>query len=163
MNKRLLKYYLTLWVLFFQFACERDDICITSIRESPDLILLMIDNNSNSRKVPPRFSIRALGTEKKINSAASDSFALPLKINQNRVEYEFTRDKDTDEENRDTIQINYDRFDTFINAACGFRSSYILESIPAIILNPGNDWIIGFTILKDTISDENSAHWGILH
>ena len=44
-----------------------------------------------------------------------------------------------------------------------FSKNYILEKLPVTILNPGNNWIKGFTILRDTISDETNAHLGILH
>ena len=75
----------------------------------------------------------------------------PLKIQENNVQFEFIINKGSEEENIDTIQINYQRFDTFINAACGFRSNFILENEPAIILNPGDNWINGFKILKSQI------------
>ena len=65
--------------------------------------------------------------------------------------------------NIDTLQINYDRIDKFINRACGYRANFILEPPSAIILNSGNNWIKGFIILKDTVSDEKAAHLGILH
>ncbi len=146
------------------FSCERDDICIVSVTESPDLILLMLDqNNVNDRKTPAGFSVQAIGTQKILPGIASDSIALPLKIQDKSVQFEFILNLGSDNENIDTIQINYQRFDNFINVACGYRSNYILESTPAIILNPGNNWIKGFTILKDTISDETSAHLGIIH
>ena len=92
-----------------------------------------------------------------------DSIVLPLKIQENIVQFEFIINQGTSNENIDTLQINYKRFDSFINSACGFRSNYILEKPPATILNPGNNWIKGFTILRDTISDETNAHLGILH
>ena len=146
------------------FSCERDDICIASIKESSDLILLMLDqNNVNNRKIPVGFSIRALGTQNILQGIVSDSLSLPLKIQENNVQFEFILNLGLDNENIDTLQINYQRFDDFINAACGYRSNYILETIPAIILNSGDNWIKGFTILKDTISDENRSHLGILH
>ena len=70
---------------------------------------------------------------------------------------------ESNNENIDTLQINYQRFDTYINVGCGYRSNYILESPPGIILNSGDNWIKGFVILKDTISDETNAHLAIIH
>ena len=146
------------------FSCERDDICIVSVTESPDLIILMLDqDNLNNRKTPAGFSIRALGTQNILPGNISDSLTLPLKIQKNYVQFEFILNLGLDNENIDTLQINYKRIDNFINVACGYRSNYILESSPAIILNPGDNWIKRFTILKDTISDERLAHLGILH
>ena len=110
------------------------------------------------------FSIRAIGNDIPVpRRGDNDSLLIPLKIQENNVQFEFIINKDSEEENIDTLQINYDRFDNFINSACGFRSNYILKNPPATILNPGNNWINGFKILKDTISNEETAHLGILH
>ena len=158
------KKFLSLISLMIFFSCERDDICIVSVTESPDLIILMLDqDNLNNRKTPAGFSIRALGTKNILPGNISDSLTLPLKIQKNCVQFEFILNLGLDNENIDTLQINYKRIDNFINVACGYRSNYILETSPAIILNPGDSWIKGFTILKDTISDERLAHLGILH
>ena len=158
------KKFLSLISLMIFFSCERDDICIVSVTESPDLIILMLDqDNLNSRKTPAGFSIRALGTQNILPGNISDSLTLPLKIQKNYVQFEFILNLGLDNENIDTLQINYKRIDNFINVACGYRSKYILETSPAKILNPGDNWITGFTILKDTISDERLAHLGILH
>ena len=44
--------------------CERDDICIESVIESPDIILLFLDTKDVSvRKSPLNFSIRAIGSD----------------------------------------------------------------------------------------------------
>lgn len=164
MGKGLLKFSLGLFSIFFLFQCEKDDICLSSIVESPDLVLLMLDaEDLRFRKTPSGFAIRAIGTDSILPGGASDSLSLPLKIQENNVQFEFIVNQGTEEENRDTLQINYQRFDTFINGACGYRSTYILETPPALILNPGDNWIKGFTILKDTIADETRAHLGILH
>ena len=165
MFKPLIKFCVGLLTLIFVINCERDDICIEDIRESPDLIILMLDiENKTERKVPLGFSILAIGNSEELPSRGSlDSIALPFKIQENIVQFEFIINQGTPNENVDTLQINYDRFDNFINSACGFRSNYILKNPPATILNPGNNWIKGFTILRDTISDETNAHLGILH
>ena len=152
-------------ICVLQLNCERDDICIEGVIESPDLILLFLDSkNISVRKSPSNFSIRAIGNKITVpRRGINDSLLIPLKIQENNVQFEFIINTGSDEENIDTLQINYQRFDTFINSACGFRSNYILENEPAKILNPGNNWINGFIILKDTISNEETAHLGILH
>ena len=71
MNKPYFKKFLYLGALFFLFSCERDDICIETITESPDLVLLMLDkDNTEQTRTPAGFSIRALGTEKVLATAA---------------------------------------------------------------------------------------------
>jgi len=156
--------FLGLLVLLILFGCERDDICIETVTESPDLILLMLDfENPQNRKTPSGFSIRPIGIEKSLPKTPIDSLALPLKIQENNIQFEFITNQGSENENIDTLQINYQRFDTFINTACGYRSNFILDTPPALILNPGSNWIKGITVLKDTISDETLAHLGILH
>ncbi|MFZ9075328.1 MAG: DUF6452 family protein [Flavobacteriaceae bacterium] len=156
--------FLGLLALLILFGCERDDICIETVTESPDLILLMLDfENPQNRKTPSGFSIRPIGIEKSLPKTPSDSLALPLKIQENNIQFEFIINQGSENENIDTLQINYQRFDTFINTACGYRSNFILDTHPALILNPGFNWIKGVTVLKDTISDETRAHLGILH
>ena len=164
MNKLSFKTFLSLFFFVLFFSCERDDICLADVTESPDLIVLMLDKeNTNNRKTPNGFSIRALGTQDIPPGIVSDSMALPLKIKDNNVQFEFILNFESNNENIDTLQINYQRFDTYINVGCGYRSNYILESPPGIILNSGDNWIKGFVILKDTISDETNAHLAIIH
>ena len=164
MHKRLLKKYLLIFSILVLLNCEQDDICIESVIESPDLIILMLDkNNIEIRKNPSNFLIRAIDSDSIYQMNASDSLALPLNIKKNSVLFEFILNEGSEQQNIDTLQINYMRIDNFINTACGYRSKYILVEKPLIILNRGNNWIQGFTILKDTISDEISAHLGILH
>ena len=165
MFEPLIKFCASVLILILVINCERDDICIEEIQDSPDLIILMLDiENKTERKIPSDFSILAIGNNEELPSrGSSDSIALPLKIQENIVQFEFIINQGKSNENIDTLQINYNRFDSFINSACGFRSNYILEKPPATILNPGNNWIKGFTILRDTISDETNAHLGILH
>ena len=164
MYKQLLKKSLLVFSFLVLLNCEQDDICIESVIESPDLIILMLDkNNIEIRKNPSNFLIRAIDSDSIYQMNTSDSLALPLNIKKNNVLFEFILNEGSEQQNIDTLQINYKRIDNFINTACGYRSKYILEEKPVIILNQGNNWIQGFTILKDTISDEISAHLGILH
>ena len=163
MHKQLLKKCLFILSSLFILSCEQDDICLESIIESPDLIILMLDNmKKNVRKNPANFLIRAIDSDSIYQMNASDSLSLPLNIKNNSVLFEFILNEGSENENIDTLKISYKRNDYFINAACGFRANYILKSNP-LIINPGNNWVKGFTIIKDTISDESSAHLGIFH
>ena len=68
--------------LILVISCERDDICIEDIQESPDLIILMLDiENKTERKVPLGFSILAIGNSEEIlESLIKISFLLLLVI-----------------------------------------------------------------------------------
>ena len=164
MSKTIFKYSLASFCIFFFLNCERDDICIQDIKETPDLILLMLDSeDNNTRKSPLGFKIRAIGSENMLIQSNGDSIPLPLKTQERVTQFEFILNEGNENENIDTLQINYQRIDQFINRACGYRANFILQQPAITLLNPGNDWIKGYTILKDTIADETRAHLGILH
>jgi len=148
--------------LGFFTQCEKDDICISSVEGTPDLIVLMLENKNNTQKTPSGFTIRPLGTENILAVSSGDSLALPLQITDAVTQFEFILNQGSQDENIDTLQINYQRVDQFINRACGYRANFILDQSPILILNSGNNWIKGAVILKDTISDETAAHLGIL-
>lgn len=164
MSKTIFKYSLATLFIFFFLNCEKDDICIQDIQETPDLILLMLDSeDNNTRKSPLGFKIRAIGSENILTQSNGDSIPLPLNTQEKVTQFEFILNEGNDNENIDTLQINYQRIDEFINRACGYRANFILQQPAITLLNPGNDWIKGYIILKDTISDEKAAHLGILY
>jgi len=164
MSKTVFKYCLFSLFASLLLCCEKDDICIQDVVETPDLILLMLDSNDeNIRKSPPGFNIRAIGTENVLLQSRGDSIPLPLNTQEKVTQFEFILNQGSENENIDTLQINYDRIDQFINRACGYRANFILQQPAITLLNPGNDWIKGFVILKDTITDEKAAHLGILY
>jgi hypothetical protein len=152
------------FVCFGIFAgCERDDICLSTVEGTPDLVILLLDKETGTRQTPSGFSIRPIGTEKELDRNTGDSLPLPLQITEAITQFEFILNAGSENENIDTLQINYQRQDQFINGACGFRANFILDEMPIFLLNSGDDWIKGAVILKDTISDETAAHLGILH
>ncbi len=152
------------FVCFVIFAgCERDDICLSTVEGTPDLVILLLDKETGTRQTPSGFSIRPIGTEKVLGRNTGDSLPLPLQITEAITQFEFILNAGSENENIDTLQINYQRQDQFINGACGFRANFILDEMPIFLLNSGDDWIKGAVILKDTISDETAAHLGILH
>ena len=144
-------------------GCERDDICPSTVEGTPDLVILLLDKETGTRQTPSGFSIRSIGTEKKLDRNTGDSLPLPLQTTEAITQFEFIINAGRENENIDTLQINYQRQDQFINGACGFRANFILDEMPIFLLNSGDDWIKGAVILKDTISDETAAHLGILH
>ena len=127
------------------------------------MVILMLDKDSGERRNPSGFLIRPIGTEKQLSQSSADSLTLPLKLTHSITQFEFITNNGDANENIDTLQINYQRSDQFINGACGYRANFILDESPILILNSENNWIKGAVIIKDTISDETSAHLGILH
>lgn len=164
MPRTILNNVFRLFFISFLISCERDDICLETIAGSPNLIILLLDSeNNDTRKIPTGFLIRAIGSDNVLTNNLNDSIVLPLNTKEKISQFEFIINFENENENIDTLLINYKRIDKYINRACGYRSNFILEQSPITLLNPGDDWIKGFIILKDTISDETTAHLGILH
>lgn len=159
-------YALLCCFIFLSFnQCEKDDICLDDNLNTPRIVITFNDNeNPQGRKKPSGLTIRAIDNENSLASDFGDSLALPLYIQKDFTQFEFILNSgNQDLENIDTVQINYQRKDQYLNSACGYRSTFILSNPPAYILQSGNNWIKGFTIKKDSISDETSAHLVILH
>jgi len=164
MPRTILNNVFRLFFISFLISCERDDICLETTAGSPNLIILLLDSeNNDTRKIPTGFLIRAIGSDNVLTNNLNDSIVLPLNTKEKISQFEFIINFENENKNIDTLQINYKRIDKYINRACGYRSNFILEQSPITLLNPGDDWIKGFIILKDTISDETTAHLGILH
>jgi hypothetical protein len=66
-------------------------------------------------------------------------------------------------ESQTIVQFNYDRWDEYINRACGFRGHFILNEQSVAQKDPTNSWILGFQVLKDTISNEETVHLALYH
>tara|TARA_B100000780_G_scaffold49846_2_gene30975 strand:- start:518 stop:1012 length:495 start_codon:yes stop_codon:yes gene_type:complete len=164
MPRTILNNVFRLFFISFLISCERDDICLETTAGSPNLIILLLDSeNNDTRKIPTGFLIRAIGSDNVLTNNLNDSIVLPLNTKEKISQFEFIINFENENENIDTLLINYKRIDKYINRACGYRSNFILEQSPIRLLNPGDNWIKGFIILKDTISDETTAHLGILH
>lgn len=157
---KIVSVFVLLWVFT---KCEKDDICISSVADTPNVVILMLDKDASKKRTPLGFLIRPIGTEKQLVENSSDSLALPLQLTKSVTEFEFITNNGAGDENIDTLQINYRRIDQFINGACGYRANFILKKSPIFILNSGDNWIKGAIIIKDTVSDEISAHLGILY
>ena len=162
-NNLKFRFFWVTFIFVLLSGCEQDDICISEVAETPELVILMIELESKSRKTPPGFLIRPIGTDSLITNSRNDSLALPLKRNESNTQFEFIINQGQENENIDTLQFNYNRWDRFISSACGFSAHYIFKENPLTLLNPGSDWIKGVIILNDTVFNEKNAHLGILY
>lgn len=162
-NNFMFRFFWVALAIVLMARCEQDDICISDVPETPELVILMIESESTSRKTPPGFLIRPIGTDSLLRNSRSDSLALPLKRNESNTQFEFIINQGLENENIDTLQFNYDRWDRFVSSACGFTAHYIFNENPVTLLNPGSDWIKGVIILNDTVFNEKNAHLGILY
>lgn len=162
-NNTIYRFLIIACTFAFTIQCEKDDICVKTVKETPNLVILMLEKESGNRKVPSSFLIRPIGNDSILKNVMSDSLALPLRLNEKSTQFEFILNAGNDNQNIDTLQFNYQRWDRYISSACGYTAHYIFKDNPITLLNPGQDWIKGVVILNDTIFDETKAHLGILY
>ena len=152
-------------LIFFLFynSCEKDDICLSDSPRSPRLIVKMVDkNNPNLYKSANGLLIKVVDNDS-INIQSSDSIILNLNPYKNYTQFEFILNQGSENENIDTLQINYSLNNIYINKACGYKTSFIFNSNALTLINEKNNWIESYLILKDTIINEEQAHMAILH
>ncbi|MAU58688.1 MAG: hypothetical protein CMC33_03410 [Flavobacteriaceae bacterium] len=152
-------------LIFFLFynSCEKDDICLSDTPSSPRLIVKMVDKDDpTSYKLANDLLIKVVDNDS-INIKSSDSIILNLNPYKNYTQFEFILNQGSENENIDTIQINYSLNNIYIDRACGYKTSFIFNSNALTLINEKNNWIESYLILKDTIINEEQAHMAILH
>lgn len=143
-------------------SCEKDDICLEGTVGTPRLQIGFFDSdNPEVAKSVSSLQIKAVSIDSVVPNA--DGFLLPLRVDQAFTEFEFTLNSGSDTERKTTVQFNYDRWDEYINRACGFRGHFILNQQSVAQKNLDSSWIRGFKVLQDTISNEETVHLALYH
>ena len=152
-------------LIFFLFynSCEKDDICLSDTPSSPRLIVRMVDKDDPTLyKLANDLLIKVVDNDS-INIKSSDSIILNLNPYKNYTQFEFILNQGSENQNIDTLQINYSLNNIYIDRACGYKTSFIFNSNALTLINEKNNWIESYLILKDTIINEEQAHMAILH
>ena len=145
------------------FSCEKDDICLEGTPATPRMIVLFKDyENPQAKKGVTKLLIRGLGLTDSLTTFTGDSIAIPLRNNYEFTQYEFTLSTSSPTLS-DSLQINHRQFDTYINRACGYKSTFIFENPFNYMLTQGEGWIKSIEKIRDTLSDEKSSHLAIYH
>ena len=145
------------------FSCEKDDICLEGTPATPRMIILFKDHeNPQAKKGVTELLIRGIGLEDDLTVYSGDSIAIPLRNNYEFTQYEFTLNTSSPSLS-DSLQINHRQFDTYINRACGYKSTFIFENPFYYKLTQGEGWIKSIEKIKDTLSDEKSSHLAVYH
>lgn len=164
MTKKKALLLTVLMSISFFTQCERDDICLEGTSGTPRLIIRFFDHETPTlSKIPEGLYIRAIDNTFTLTNNSSDSLGLPLNSYEPFTAFEFISNFDSDNEIIDTLQFNYSREDLYINRACGFKGRFIFSTQGVGITESENNWIKGYTIIKDTIADETNYHLAILH
>ena len=144
-------------------SCEKDDICLSDTPRSPRLIVKMVDKDDPTLYKSANDLLIKVVDNDSINIQSSDSITLNLNPYKNYTQFEFILNQGSENENIDTLQINYSLNNIYIDRACGYKTSFIFDSNALTLINEKNNWIESYLILKDTILNEEQAHMAILH
>jgi len=158
------KTLLIIFISYFIGSCEPDDICLSSIPDTPKLTIGFFDEASGLKKDVTNLKIQGDGIEKNYLIKTTDSISIPLKNLDNMSGFFFVKDFDEDIEgsgNNDHVLFNYQNNHIYISRACGYISNYELKKI--IIENDNSNWIIKSEITNPTVINEKAIHVKIFH
>ncbi|AWI26579.1 DUF6452 family protein [Flavobacterium pallidum] len=177
------KIYLLFLLALALCGCEKDDICDSSTSTTPRLVIEFYDyTNPAVLKNVTDLKVMGTGADEAIvfNStlpeedqnrylANTNKIMLPLKINDDTVEYTLTLNSGNAVLNvTDIIRLNYTRTSEYVSRACGYKTLFklnpdfndntsplIINNIPTA--NSGN-WIRNVEIIKSNLETENETH-----
>ncbi|OWP84307.1 hypothetical protein EH230_06115 [Flavobacterium columnare] len=140
--------------------CEPDDICAQETPTTPKIIIQFFDNNNptNPKNITD-LKVTAEGMNTSLDFTGSNKIALPLKVNDNQVIYNFQiNSKNAALAKEDQIKFSYSRHDVYISRACGYKTDFTLVSPKGVFLTTPKNWIQEVTIQKTFITNENETH-----
>ena len=158
-NKSLL-----ICLFLFLLSCEPDDICLSSIEDTPNLILGFYDHITGELKEVNNLKIQGLSNEEIYIYQNLDSIGIPLKNSENLTVYTLTKDFNENTPssgNVDKIYFNYDYNWNYISRACGFITTYDIQDL--IIESDSDNWILNAELININIIDEKNIHVKIFH
>ena len=145
-------------------SCEKDDICLEGTPATPRLIVVFRNfQDTGVKKSVKNLVIQGFDQEEILQTFTGDSIALPLRKNFEFSQFKLSFNVDTDSLIADSLQFKYDRFDLYINRACGYKSNYVFQEPSHYLLTKSEGWIQNIEKSKDTISDEQNTHLVIYH
>ena len=169
-----------LFILVTSISCERDDICPDSLPTTPRLIIDIFDFNNQENKKNV-FKLLVAGVDNDFiltdyNIVTTDHLILPLKTDDDITEYVLIKDASINDNgtpndanddfyngNSDIITINYNRKEKYVSRACGYKT--IFENVTLTIQDDGDKWILSQQPINpnQSVEDETTTHFNILH
>jgi hypothetical protein len=145
-------------------SCEPDDICLTTIPDTPKLIVVFYDATNRLKKEVINLKIKGTNSNEAYLFRTTDSISLPLKNIEKTTSYSFIKEAEENMDNsgnKDHVLINYKYNHIYISRACGYKSNYNINEI--VIENDNTNWIINTEIIESSVIDENTIHVKIFH
>ncbi len=146
-------------------GCTKDDICPGDTPTTP-LLIITFKNILNPllAKTATKLTIETDEATPNVlvTNISTDSIGIPLRTGADTVRYRFIKNSGEPNEVVDIYEFRYERLDTYVNRACGFKTTY--QELTARKEDDGIiNWILNLNILKTTVEDETEAHITILH
>lgn len=162
MRKPLLLTFLTLLAISF-WNCEKDDICADGTPTTPNIVIEFYDAvNTGDIKTVNNLGVKATGETTGFSFTGVSKITFPLKTFQDTTTIQFIEnggDADTSDDNIDEIVFNYTRNEIYISRACGYKTTFDLNtSNGAVLTNDADNWINNITIEQPSITNENETH-----
>ncbi len=161
-----MKKIISLLLIAFSFSsCEKDDICDAATSTTPRLIVQFYDiSNPSTAKNVTNLSINAPGFDPIAFNGVS-IIQVPLKTSADTTTFNFVQngaDTNAANDNADVIQVNYSRNTVFVSRACGYKTTFTLNSTNGITrtdnATPDGLWIQNLSLATTNIETENEIH-----
>ena len=149
---------------FYLISCEPDDICLTTIPDTPKLIIGFFDESTGLKKEVLDLKVQGNNSEEIYLFQTTDSISLPLKNLEKITSYALVKnfkENINDSGNRDHLLVSYQYNHIYISRACGYMSNYDINQV--VIENDNSNWIIKSEIINSQVKDEKTVHVKVFH
>lgn len=149
---------------FYLISCEPDDICLTTIPDTPKLIIGFFDESTGLKKEVLDLKVQGNNSEEIYLFQTTDSISLPLKNLEKITSYALVKnfkENINDSGNRDHLLVSYQYNHIYISRACGYMSNYDINQV--VIENDNSNWIIKSEIINSQVKDEKTIHVKVFH
>jgi len=149
---------------FYLISCEPDDICLTTIPDTPKLIIGFFDESTGLKKEVLDLKVQGNNSEEIYLFQTTVSISLPLKNLEKITSYALVKnfkENINNSGNRDHLLVSYQYNHIYISRACGYMSNYDINQV--VIENDNSNWIIKSEIINSQVKDEKTIHVKVFH
>lgn len=144
-------------LVFLNYGCEPDDVCSEANPSTPQLVFRLYNSSQPSEfKAVDTLRIMSLGDQAPLEFINTDSIVVPLQVNASKINADLTISDGV----TDRIEIDYLTKDVYLSRACGFQSTFQIESIA---VDQPSSWINSIEIVTNEVIIDTLAHVKIYH
>lgn len=144
-------------LVFLNYGCEPDDVCSEANPSNPQLVFRLYNSSQPSEfKAIDTLRIMSLGDQAPLEFINTDSIVVPLQVNASKINADLTISDGV----TDRIEIDYLTKDVYLSRACGFQSTFQIESIA---VDQPSSWINSIEIVTNEVIIDTLAHVKIYH